>query len=235
MALDFGSPYYPYSAVPQANNTLLGAEEIPYKILTYLLDLPDSNGYTPVDDNSRPRVRFIKYLYYNSTDPLSAPLPTTKQKLSLLYDPEHPAINTNEEKKKHPKGYRLFWQHVRKQSILEEQSFVKCYLGRVFDPKVYHTTIGIRFDIWCGTLLETNMKTNVESRSFAIEQAIRNALAPINMTGIGAISFNRYDHTDNGSTPIYTEGAIVGRSLHCSIDWTDSVAQEVDSFCSSCE
>lgn len=234
MALDFSSAYYPYDVVPSQNNTLLGAEEIPYKLLTYLLDLPDANGYTPVDDNSRPRVRFIKYLSYNSSNPLLEKIPTPKQKLSLLYDPEHPDINTNEEKKKHPKGYRLFWQHVRKQSILEEQSFVKCYLGRIFDSKPYHTTIGIRFDIWCGTLLETNMKTNVGSRSFAIEQAIRNALAPINMTGVGAISFSRYDHTDNGSTPIYTEGSIVGRSLHCSIDWMDAKEPEVDSFCDSC-
>lgn len=234
MAADFNSPYYPYSEAPSGNNTLRGAEKIPRKMLVYLLDLPDSNGYTPADDNARPRVRFAKYLWYDGIDPLSEALPTPKEKLSMLFDPDFPDINTDDLREKHPKGYRLLWQHVRKQSILEEQTLVKCYLGRIFDPKPYHTTIGVRFEIWLGSGFELNMKTDVESRCFAIEQCIREALAPINMTGVGAISFSRYDHADNGSTPIYTEGALLGRSLHCSIDWVDAGNDAVDGFCGEC-
>lgn len=234
MALDFSSPYYPYSAVPNPNNTLKGAEEIPYKIMTYLLDLPDANNYTPIDDNNRPRVRLIKYLWYDTSDPLSQPLPTAKQKLSLLYDPEHPDINTGELKSKHKKGYRLFWQHVTKQSILEGKTFIKCYVGRLFSPKPYRTTLGIQMEIWTDTLFETNIKTRVESRTFAIEQAITESLAPINMTGIGAFSFYRGDHANNGSNPIYTEGSIVGRSLHFSIDWTDAAGDTINGGCDSC-
>ncbi len=234
MGLDFSSPYYPYSVVPNANNTLNGAEEIPYKMLTYLLDMPDASGYMPQDDNSRPRVRFAKYLWYDTEDPLSEKLPTPAQKLSMLYDPAKPDINTDEDKAEHPKGYRLFWQHVTKQSILEGKTFVKCYVGRVFTPRPYITTLGIRFDIWTDTTFEANIKTHVESRTFAIEQAITEALAPINMTGIGAISFLRQDHTDNGSTPIYTEGSVVGRSLHCSIAWKDGDDQSIHSTCEQC-
>ena len=67
----FESPYYPYEKVQTGFNTLRGAEEIPAKILRYLLDLPDWKGYQPVDDNSRPRVRLAKYLYYDDANPLS--------------------------------------------------------------------------------------------------------------------------------------------------------------------
>jgi hypothetical protein len=234
MALDFSSPFYPYSKVPNANNTLKGAETIPYQLLRYLLDLPSAEGYAPTDDNSRPRVRLAKYLWYDTADPLSEALPTPKNKLSLLFNPAQPDINTDELKEKHPKGYRLFWQHVREESILTQQTLVKCYLGRIFDPKPYHTSIGVVFDILVSSGLETNMTTDVESRSFAIEQCIRESLSQINMTGIGAISFQRYDHADNGSVSVWTEGSLMGRSLRCSIDWTDAGAEEVDGFCDSC-
>ena len=40
----FDSPYYPYEKVQTGFNTLRGAEEIPAKILRYLLDLPDWKG-----------------------------------------------------------------------------------------------------------------------------------------------------------------------------------------------
>lgn len=234
MPLDFSSPYYPYSATPNGNNTLSGAEKIPYQILRYLLDLPDANGYAPIDDNARPRVRLAKYLWYDTSDPLSEALPTAAQKLSMLYDPTHPDINTDELKEKHPSGYRLFWQHVIKQSLLEEKTFLKCYLGRIFTARPYLTTIGVRFDIWCGSLLETSMKTDVESRAFAIEQAITEALAPINMTGIGAFSALRSDHADNGSNIIWTDGSILGRSLHLSLTWTDEDRQTIGGGCESC-
>lgn len=218
---DFGSPYYPYTRVPNGSTQLVGAEKIPYQILRYLLDLPDANGYTPRDDNSRPRVRLAKYLWYDDENPLANPLPTPKEKLSMLFDPAHPDINTDAEKAEHPQGYRLFWQHITKQSILTEKTFLKCYIGRVFTPRPYFTTVGIQFEVWCGSGYETNIATDVESRSFAIEQAVTEALSGVNMTGIGAISFLRHDHTNNGSEPIYSLGSVVGRAFHCSITWAD--------------
>ena len=62
MSVDFESPYYPFEHVETGYGTFKGAEKIPKKIVNYLLDLPDRNGYTPVDDNARPRVRQIKYI-----------------------------------------------------------------------------------------------------------------------------------------------------------------------------
>ena len=232
--LDFSSPTYPYARVPNGNTTLKGAELIPYQLLRYLLDLPDANGYEPQDDNTRPRVRFIKYVWYDSADPLSDPLPTPTQKMSLLFDPTNPALSTNEDEAQHPKGYRLLWQKVRGQSITEAQTLVKCYVGRIFSPRAYHTTIGIRFDITTNVNFETNTKTDAYARAFDIEQAITEALSQINMTGVGAISFLRSDHADNGSMFIWDDGQNVGRTLHCSIDWVDGGEDAVSEGCESC-
>ena len=91
----FNSDTYPYERVQPGYNRMEGAEEIPLKIIRYLLDLPDSAGYIPVDDNSRPRVRLAKYLWYEGVNPLNNPLPTPAQKLSLLFDGENPEVNTD--------------------------------------------------------------------------------------------------------------------------------------------
>lgn len=235
MSASFDSPYYPYSKVPGGSNALTGAEKIPYQLLKYLLDMPDANGYTPTDDNARPRVRFAKYLYYDTANPLSETLPTPQQKLSMLYNPTQPSINTDEQKAKHPVGYRMFWQHTIKQSLLDEKAFVKCYVGQIFSPRPYFSTLGIQFEIWVGAGMETAMETDVESRSFAIEQSITEALANVNITGIGAVSFLRSDHSSNGSRPIYaSDGTILGRSLHCSIAWSDASDGEISGFCEFC-
>lgn len=230
---DFASPTYPYSR-DFAQNTLRGAEDIPYKMLIYLLDLPDANGYLPVDDNDRPRVRFAKYVWNDGARPLSGPLPTPEQKRSLIFDPDAPDLNTDEEKAAHPKGYRLLWQRIRGQSILEAQTIVKCYIGRIFENGPFITTLGVRFDITTNVNFETNTRTNAYARSFDIEQSIREALAGVNMTGIGTISFSRLAHPDNGSTYLYDDGQNIGRTLHCSVDWADAGAAEITGACEDC-
>ena len=115
----FDSDTYPYTRVLTGVNRMDGAELIPLKILRYLLDLPDANGYTPTDDNSRPRVRIAKYLWYEGQNPLGQPLPTPQEKLSMLFDGEEPDLNTDEQKRKHPKGYRIYPQVYWGQSELE--------------------------------------------------------------------------------------------------------------------
>lgn len=230
---DFSSPTYPYTRDIQ-RNTLRGAEEIPYQLLTYLLDMPDANGYRPVDDNARPRVRFAKYLWYDGARPLSEPLPTPEQKKSLIFDPDNPDLNTDEDKAAHPKGYRLLWQRVRGQAMLEAKTQVKCYIGRIFENRPFITTIGVRFDVMTNVNFETNTRTDAYARSFDIEQCIWEALNGVNMTGIGAVSFARAAHPDNGSTFIYDDGQNFGRSLHCSIDWADAGAPVVSGACEIC-
>ena len=90
------SPYYPYEKVQTGYLTMQGTEEIPYQIIQYLLDLPDATGYAPTNDNTRPRVRLAKYLWYDGPRPLSHPLPTAQEKLSLLFDGDNPVLNTGE-------------------------------------------------------------------------------------------------------------------------------------------
>jgi hypothetical protein len=122
----FNSPYYPYQKII-AGNEMRGAELIPYKIMMYLLDLPDPLGYEPIDDNKRPRVCLMKLLAYDGSNPLAEVLPTPKEKLSLLFNGDEPDINTDEQKSKHPFGYRLFMQRNIAQSGIEAKTILKIY------------------------------------------------------------------------------------------------------------
>ena len=232
--MDFSSPYYPYTKVERGRNTLKGAEQIPHKLLVYLLDLPDANHYQPQDDNDRPRVRFIKYVCCTGADPLSEPLPKPAVKRSILFDPDQPVTNDDEQKTRHPLGYRLFWQRIYGQSGTEADVVVTCYLGRIFENRPFITTIGVYFDILVNVNLETNTRTSAYQRSFDIEQCLHEALDGVNMAGIGTLSFSRGEHMDNGSTFLYDESTVVGRRVHCSISWAEGGGAVVSGVCDEC-
>lgn len=233
MSASFDSDTYPYSRVIR-RNTLRGAELIPYQLLRYLLDLPDAAGYTPVDDNERARVRFIKYVCCDGERPLDEPLPDEQTKLSILFDADNPVVNSTEEKNRHPLGYRLYWQRVYGQSETEAKIVVKCYLGRIFENRPFVTTIGVYFDILVNSLLEANTRSSAYQRSFDIEQCLHEALDGINMAGIGTISASRAEHADNGSVPLYNEGSQVGRRVHFSITWAEGGGGVVSGACDEC-
>lgn len=225
--VDPRSPWYPYKKVITGANTMRGAELIPYKLLMYLLDLPDAYGYMPPDDNDYPRCRLAKYLWYDEQDPLSKPLPTPEQKRSLLFDPYVPDINTAEDKERHPKGYRLFMQRIIGQSQLDAQTLLKCYIGRLYEARKFETTIGITFEVWVNVNLEANTKTTAYDRSFAIEQCLHEALDGVNMSGIGTISFARQDHVYNGSDPLWDEVTNFGRTVNFSILWAEGGGDKI--------
>lgn len=229
---NFDSSYYPYQKVITGANGLKGAELIPYKILTYLMDLPDAFGYTPVDDNSRPRVRLAKYLWWDDSNPLASPLPNPVEKKSMLFDPNNPDINTDEDKAKHPKGYRLYTQKVIGQSGIEAKSLLKIYIGRVFEARKFVTTIGLTAEIWTNVNLEANTKTTAYDRSFDMEQCLHEALDGVDIAGVGTISFARQDHTSNGSEYIYDEGQNVGRAVNFSLHWSEGGGGTIRSYCS---
>lgn len=128
----FHSPTYPYERVQTGFLTFRGAEEIPHKLLTYLMDLPLPDGYEPVDDNTRPRVRLMKYLWHDGAKPLGERLPTAKEKQSLLFDGNEPVVDSSTQRRKHPKGYRLYAQKFWGEAQTEAKSTIKCYLGRIF-------------------------------------------------------------------------------------------------------
>lgn len=227
--VDFDSPYYPYRKVI-ATNTLYGLEDVPYKILRYLLDLPDAYGYQPKDDNTRARVRLMKYIYWDTADPLSQPLPTTEQKLSLLFDPDHPDINTDELIEKHPKGYRLYWQRMYGMVQLDAQTILKCYMGRMFETKKFVTTVGLQFEVLSNVNLQTNTRTDAYQRAFAVEQCLHEALDGVNIDGIGTISFARADHLYNGSEISFDETVSVGRAIHFSLDWGEGGGDDIKDY-----
>lgn len=218
----FDSPYYPYSKVQTGYNGFRGIEEIPYQLLMYLMDLPDKQGYEPRDDNIRPRVRLMKYLWYDGANPLANPLPNPEQKLSLLFNGDEPVLNTDDLKAKHPQGYRIYPQKFWGQSQTEAQATLKCYIGRVIPLDPYRTEIGITFEIMSNVTQEANTRTNAYARSYDMEQCILEALHGVNITGVGTIEFSKAAHGDNGSRLIYDEGTNVGRELKMSVLWMDS-------------
>lgn len=217
----FEADTYPYERVQSGYTRFIGAEEIPMKIIRYLLDLPDANGYMPVDDNSRARVRIAKYLWHEGVNPLGQALPTPQEKLSLLFDGDDPELNTDEQKAKHPKGYRLFPQVYWGPVELTAQVLLKCYIARVVPTSEFDARIGIAFQIIVNSNLESTTRTDAYSRAYAIETALIEALHGVNITGIGTVSFSRRDHIDNGSSPLHDNGTHVGRQVHFSIDWME--------------
>ena len=223
---NFDSPYYPFEK-PNAFTTLKGAELIPYKLLTYLLDLPDKYGYVPKDDNSRPRVRLAKYLWYDEANPLAQPLPTPEQKLSMLYNGENAALTTEEDKKNHPKGYRLLAQTYSEPSETDAQVLLKCYMAREIPRSDLKIVIGLNFEVVVNYALDNIMRTLVYSRSYAIHQRLVEALHGVDLAGIGTIHYSKPVHGDCGSpSPYHSEGQQIYRSAFFAIDWQESTTPQ---------
>lgn len=210
MAVDMPSPTYPYEKVAPGALMLAGAEEIPRKIVQYLMDLP-LHGYEPPDDNSYPRCRLMKYLFYDDKDALTHPLPTMAEKLSVLYDPKKPTKPPSE------KGYRLFPQSYVGQSQLRGQTRLMVYIGQMRAIGEYRREISVVFDILTNVTSES--KTDALSRAWAMECAIHDALNGVNIDGVGAMYCNRLANSECGSVPIGDRGTNVGRSLVMSCCW----------------
>ena len=227
--VDFKSKYYPYRKIIAAN-TFRGAEIIPYKILLYLMDLPDAAGYTPPDDNDYPRTRLKRYLWYDCPNPLAQPMPTAEQVRSLLYDPDSPDINTDDEKAKHPQGYRLFAQRMVVQSVLEAKTILKIYPGRILDTDDFRSIIGMQAEIWCNTALVNNTRTTAYDRTFDIECCLREALAGVDIAGVGTIRFSRQDSSYNGSEVLYTDAELCGRMLYFSTAWSEGGGEKIKTY-----
>ena len=223
MSVDFSAPTYPYERVMPAFLSFRGAEEIPHKLLIYLMDLPDAAGYEPVDDNERPRVRLMKYLWHDGANPLGEKLPTAQEKRSLLFDGNEPVLNEESLKIRHPKGYRLYAQKYWGEAQTEAKSEIKCYLGRIFAQTPLDARIGVTFVITCNANQETTTKTDAYSRAYDMEQCIIEALHGVNIAGVGVVDFSRAAHADNGSRPVSDQsGTMVGRELKMSIQWAES-------------
>lgn len=224
--IPFDSPYYPYQKVQSGFNSLKGIEYIPYKLLMYLLDLPDQYGYEPVDDNSRPRVRLIKYLYYDDPNPLALPLPTKEQKLSLVYNGENAEIDSEEDKKNHPKGYRIWPQIYTEPSELNARALLKIYMARDIPRDDYKTVLGVNFDLTLNYALDNITRTKAYSRMYAMHQCIVEALHGVNIAGVGTVHYNKAIHGDCGYTLYHSEGTQIYSDTFMAIEWRETTEDE---------
>lgn len=192
--VDTESQWYPYTKVYEGFFDLSDTDEIPRKIMDYLLDMPDGR-YVPKDDNKRARVRLWKYLYYDGSRPIDKPLPTPIQKKQVLFNPDKP--NDPEDKEK---GYRLIPQPFTQSVEQVAQTRLYAYMGRTIASDDQHVQLSVVFDIWTHHTQEANTKLEeAYSRLFAMEQAIIEAFHGVNMCGVGAFYFNRQKHPDCGT------------------------------------
>lgn len=205
------SPTYPYEKIQQFVS-LRGADELPRQVIHYLMDLP-LPGYTPPDDNQYPRARLMKYLFYDDTTPLSNPVPTTQQKMDILFDPLHPTTPPNTEK-----GYRIFPQPYIAQSQVIGASTMYVYMGQSVAKHAMRTELSVVIRLMTNVVYETNSESAL-SRTFAMECAVLEALNGVNLNGIGTFYFDRTQHPSCGSWDISDRGTNVGRQIVLGLTW----------------
>lgn len=203
------SPYYPYQKVI-AGASLAQAEEIPYRLTKYLMDLP-SRGYTPPSDNRYPRARLKKLMYWDGAKPLSQPLPTPQQMKAIQFDPTAPASPPDSER-----GYRIFSQELVAQAQDKAQIVLRIYLGstqriQMRNTWVYRLTV--IYCVMCHYDIECNMQTMGNSRSFAVVQAILEATEGVNFGGIGSMATFQITKFDDERTN-------TGYKIYQYIDWS---------------
>lgn len=218
---DVTSKFYPYEKIYKGYSDLSESLLIPKKIANYLLDLPDGY-YTPIDDNAYPRTRLWKYLYYDGDQPLENPLPTAKQKKSVLFDPDEPTKPSDP-----VKGFRLIPEIFIKPAQTDAQTRIYFYMGSSVPDNDFRIQMSVVFRIWTHYTEENNTRMSTSySRVSAIEQALFESLHGVNMAGVGAFYFNRAKHSSCRSTPITDGNTNVGRELVMGIE----VASNAENF-----
>lgn len=205
---DIHSPYYPFYKVV-SGNTMAGAEELPYILTKYLMDLPEP-GYTPPEDNRYPRARLKKLMYWDGALPLEQPLPTTEQMKSIQFDASHPGSEPDPER-----GYRIFSQELVRQAQTGAQTVLRIYLGNLDRVSTGHGFVfrqTVIYTIMCNYALEGNMKTTAASRAYQIAQAILEATEGVNFGGVGGMMTLRMTKFDD-------ERVNTGYKIYQQVDW----------------
>lgn len=208
------SQWYPYIKVHENYFNFKQYAEFPKLICDYLIDAPQDD-YIPPDNNDYSRCRLWKYLYYDNENPLSYPLPTISQKMSVLFNPKRPTEPPSQ------KGYRLIPQEYIQQAQTNAQTRIYIYMGRTVasqNDTVFSSCLV--FDIFTHYTYELNTKTNIYSRTGGIVAALIEALNGINITGIGTFSMSKRVHPDSGTVPIYDGDTNVGTKLTIGLEMT---------------
>ena len=222
---DTESKYFPYGKVQNSFYDLSQMPTLPKQICDYLLDAPNPlRGYTPKDDNTYPRCRLWKYLYYDAETPLENALPTIQQKLSVYFDPKNPENPPTD------KGYRLIPQSFVKPAQTDGQTTLRFYIGRMVPVNEFSACIAVNFLIWTHYQYEANMQTNELSRLAGIEQALVEALHGVNMTGVGTFFFDRKKHPECGSEPLYDGNTNIGRRVTLALEIATTESRSTSPF-----
>ena len=207
------SPTYPYQR-DQQYIKFIGAENIPRQVCTYLMDMPLPN-YNPPTENIYPWVRLMKFLFYDGISPLDEPCPTTEQKLSVLFDPEHPTAPVSPEK-----GYRIFPQAYVAQAQNIGDTSLRCYMGQTVAKGSYRAELSVIFELTTNVNYESASGYAI-SRTYAMECALIEALNGVNMNGVGTFYFDRTQHPSCGSWNIDDRGTNLGRRVILGLTWQD--------------
>ena len=206
------SPYYPFRKVVEAD-TLAGAEQMPFILCRYLMDLPDGTGYEPPSDNRFPRARLKKLLYWDGPLPLDRPLPTAEQTKTLLFDPENPDRPPDTQW-----GYRIFPQNTVFQSQERSKSLVRVYMS---DASAWErngqfiTRQDVIFDVIVDVGIESNTGMTASSRSYDIVQCIQEAVAGVSFGGAGPLTLRSIRKIDD-------ERYFLGYKMYFYTDWNGS-------------
>ena len=205
--------YYPYFKIQSNYCDLKGTENLMRKICDYIID-PPQGDYVPPDNNDFPRCRLWKYLFYDEPKPLSKPLPTINEKMSVMYNPEKSTEAPTD------KGYRLFLQEYTIEAQTLGQTRLYVYPGR-FIPGENNLTvaIAINFDIWTHYRYENNLKTDENVRTYQIAVELLKAFNGLSINGVGTFFFSRAKHPDCGSRLIgNVDNENIGRQLTLALE-----------------
>lgn len=220
--VDKNSQWYPYQKVQTNNFNFEQFAMFPRLICDYLIDAPQGD-YQPKDDNRYSRCRLWKYLYHDGEKPLNKKLPTIKEKLSILFNPNKPTTPPTD------KGYRLIPQTYIMQAQDKAQTRIYVYLGRSIAQQDDNTyVVSVVFDILTHYTYELNTKADEYSRSGAIVAALIEALNGVNITGIGTFSMSKRVHPDCGTKPIRDNNENVGVELIMGLEMATTTNQEFD-------
>ena len=167
-------------------NNFPNADSLIYDIIAYLLDLP-KKGYEPQDTGAR--ADLIRMLWYDDADCLDRsthPLPTAKQKKSLIYNPKVPTPTEAQA----PKGYRIFLQPRISESQVEQKVELRIFAGETYPTSDFRAVQALEFQILCG--MSQDVLQNSISRSYKIVLDLIRALNGVDVGGgTNTIHFNR--------------------------------------------
>jgi len=149
------------------NNTFNSMPQIPYQILTYLIDNNEN---------------LFKLLKYNSTDALQKDDLTKKEKIALLYT----EVGKEDD-------YHIFLKPLIGEEMTDSVTQLRLYKARITPTTNLKAVLNYEFDIVVGT--KTNLVYDDNgipcSRLDMIESEIINSLCGTSMFGVGGFQFNR--------------------------------------------